>query len=158
MWDRGYILISELTGHKMFIPEWNSLKGFESRFDTDFWNKYREEKAKDPECALVEKVKHFFKRKSGYERNALNAPVQGTSAVITKLAGIKFFNRLIKEGLLFKVLIVNAVHDEYLVESPLEYTNDVTVWLQECMEGVGKIFVKSVTLKAEPEVSQHWVH
>lgn len=77
MWEKGYILISKLTGHKMFIPDWEDLKGIEKGFNSEFWAKYREVKAKDPDAYLVQKVRSFFKAKSGYERNALNAPVQG---------------------------------------------------------------------------------
>lgn len=158
MWDRGYILISQLTGHKMFIPGWKELKEFESGFNKEFWSMYRAQKEANPDSYIVQEVRNFFKKKSGFERNALNAPVQGTSAIITKLAGIQYFNHLIKTNRLFKVWIVNDVHDEYLIECPKELQKEEAKWLQKCMEDAGRIFVKSVTLKAEPEISEHWVH
>ena len=43
--------------------------------------------------------------------------IQG-SAIITKIAGIKYFNHLREKNRLFHVLIVNDVHDEYLIECP----------------------------------------
>lgn len=158
MWENGYILISKITGHKMFIPDWEELKGIEKDFNYEFWARYREIKSKDPNAPIVRKVKEFFKSKSGYERNALNAPVQGTSAIITKLAGVKYFNHLKNSDLLFKVWIVNIVHDEYLIEAPGYLAEEEAKWLQKCMEEAGSIFVKSVTLKAIPEIAKHWVH
>lgn len=39
---------------------------------------------------------------------------------MTKIAGIRYFNHLVKDDLVFKVLIPNDVHDEYLIEPPIE--------------------------------------
>lgn len=158
MWDKGYILISSLTGHKMFIPDWKDLKEIESQFNQEFWARYREEKLNDPGSYIVQDVRNFFKKKSGYERNALNAPIQGTSAIITKIAGIKYFNHLKEKNRLFHVLIVNDVHDEYLIECPDSLKEEEAKKLSQCMEEAGSIFVKSVKLKAVPEIADHWVH
>lgn len=158
MWDKGYILISSLTGHKMFIPDWKDLKETESQFNQEFWARYREEKLNNPGSYIVQDVRNFFKKKSGYERNALNAPIQGTSAIITKIAGIKYFNHLREKNRLFHVLIVNDVHDEYLIECPDSLKKEESEKLSQCMEDAGSIFVKSVSLKAVPEIADHWVH
>lgn len=166
MWDKGYILINSLTGHKMFISNWKELKEIEQSFSSDFWDKYRLVKQDWAECGsdpydkppLMQKVSKFFKNKSGYERNSLNAPVQGSAAVITKVAGVRFFNYLKKNNLLFNVWIPNCVHDEYLVEAPKEIAQEVANNLQLAMEDAGKIFVKSVTLKAVPEIAEYWSH
>lgn len=158
MWNRGYILISTITGHKMFVPGWEELKKTERKFTPSFWYRYREEKLNNPDSEMVYEVRNYFKRKSGYERNALNAPVQGTSAIITKIAGIKYFNHLRYAGLLFTVKIVNDVHDEYLIEVPIHLQEQEAKWLSKCMEDAGDIFVKSVKLKAVPEIADHWVH
>lgn len=166
MWDKGYILINQLTGHKMFIPTWEELKEVEASFTSEFWDKYRAVKQKwieegsDPmdKPYLMQKVSKFFKSKSGYERNSLNAPVQGSAALTTKIAGIKLFNYLKENNLLFIVLIPNCVHDEYLVESPVEISEKIAKVLQQCMESSGDIFCKSVKLKAVPEIADHWTH
>lgn len=158
MWEKGYILISAITGHKMFIPDWEDLKKIEKSFTNTFWNEYREIKRIDPSHYMVKKVRSFFQAKSGYERNALNAPVQGTSAAITKIAGIKYFNHLVEEQLLFKVWITNIVHDEYLIEVPSSYADYEASQLQKCMEDAGAIFCKVVKLKAVPEIAPYWKH
>lgn len=158
MWDKGYITISKLTGHKMFIWNWKELKEIESQFSQEFWSKYKQLKESNPTCKLVQDVKSYFQNKSGYERNSLNAPVQGTSAIITKIAGIKYFNYLVENNLLFTVLIPNCVHDEYLIESPKNIAKEQSIILSKCMEDSANIFCKSVKLKAVPEISHCWVH
>lgn len=166
MWDKGYILISSITGHKMFIPNWTELKEEEAFFTQEFWEKYRIVKQQwieagsdlDNKPAMMQRVSQFFKSKSGYERNSLNAPVQGTSAIITKIAGIKYFNHLMDNDLLFKVWIPNCVHDEYLVEVPDELIEQESKALQTAMNSAGDIFCKSVKLRAVPEWGKHWVH
>ena len=84
--------------------------------------------------------------------------IQGSSADITKLAGIYFFRYLIEKGLVFKVLMPNVVHDEWIVESPKELAEEMKNKLQECMEDAGKVFCKVVKLKADPMVTTHWQH
>ena len=160
-WDNGYILISPITRHKCFLYGWDELKAFERTLTREFWATYRAEKAVESNYFkndLGPKVKDYFKRKGDIERNALNTPVQGTSAQITKIAGIKFFNYLTDKNLLFTVLIPNAVHDELLVEAPEVIKDTIAKALQNCMEAAGKIFCKTVTLKAVPEIAKHWVH
>lgn len=81
-----------------------------------------------------------------------------TAAIITKMAGIRFYYWLIENDLLFKVLIPDDVHDEYLVECPVEISEMVASNLQRCMEEAGALFVKSVKLKAVPEMASYWIH
>ena len=87
-----------------------------------------------------------------------NKLIQGSSADITKLAGIYFFRYLIEKGLVFKVLMPNVVHDEWIVESPKELAEEMKNKLQECMEDAGKVFCKVVKLKADPMITTHWQH
>ena len=44
------------------------------------------------------------------ERNAINAPIQGSEADIIKVAMVRIFNRFRKEGIKSKMII--QVHDE----------------------------------------------
>lgn len=77
---------------------------------------------------------------------------------MTKIAGIGYFNHLVKDDLVFKVLIPNDVHDEYLIEPPIEIAEQEAEKLSECMEYAANIFCKKVTIKAEPEIGEHWIH
>ena len=158
MWDRGYILISELTGHKRYIYNYDKLVQLKNTRDPSFWAMFREMQQHNPKHDQVLKIKELRKRINSCERAALNAPVQGTSALITKLAGILYFKHLIEKNLLFTVLIPNLIHDEILIEVPESIVEEEAKILQKAMEDAGKVFCKSVTLKAEPIISESWIH
>lgn len=110
------------------------------------------------ETVYVSVMKHLWKRKSASDNQSCNYPSQGTAAAITKIAGIRYFNHLVNDGLIFKVLIPNDVHDEYLIEPPEEIAKQEAKKLSECMEYAAAIFCKKVTIKAVPELADHWVH
>lgn len=209
MWDRGYILISKITGLRAYIYDYPILKGIERRKNgmEDFWNIYKaardsgrvindippsimQEIAKrfaegkpieeiavrysykvkkagkveerfidiNRETVYVSVMKHLWKRKSASDNQSCNYPSQGTAAAMTKIAGIRYFNHLVNDGLIFKVLIPNDVHDEYLIEPPTEIAEQEAKKLSECMEYAAAIFCKKVTIKAVPEIANHWVH
>lgn len=209
MWNRGYILISKITGLRAYIYDYPILKGIERRKNgmEDFWDIYKaardsgrviseippsvmQEIAKkfaqgapieeiavrysykvkkagkveerfidiNRETVYVSVMKHLWKRKSASDNQSCNYPSQGTAAAMTKIAGIRYFNHLVNDGLIFKVLIPNDVHDEYLIEPPEEIVEQEAKKLSECMEYAAAIFCKKVTIKAVPELADHWVH
>lgn len=166
MWNRGYILISKITGLRAYIYDYPILKGIEKRKNSmeDFWDIYKaardsgrviseippsvmQEIAKrfaegkpieeiavrylykvkkagkieerfidiNRETVYVSVMKHLWKRKSASDNQSCNYPSQGTAAAMTKIAGIRYFNHLVNDNLIFKVLIPNDVHDRILV-------------------------------------------
>ena len=76
---------------------------------------------------------NFMQRSFG-ERIAMNSPIQGTAADIIKLAMIRVDQRLRSENL--KARLVLQVHDELLVEAPVEEEKRVRKILHEEMMGV----------------------
>lgn len=157
----GYIPICSLTGHKRFIPELEEFRGLKATFTKAFWEQYRIEKAANSQLfkqELSPKVRSYFKWRSSVEKMALNTPIQGTSAMITKIAGIKLFNYILANNLLHTVKIINFVHDEILIEVPITIQDRMVKVLKQCMELAGFIFCKRVPLVAKVEVSEHWVH
>lgn len=209
MWNRGYILISKITGLRAYIYDYPILKGIERRKNgmEDFWDIYKaakdsgrviseippsvmQEIAKkfaqgvpieeiavrysykvkkagkveerfidiNRETVYVSVMKHLWKRKSASDNQSCNYPSQGTAAAMTKIAGIRYFNHLVNDGLIFKVLIPNDVHDEYLIEPPEEIAEQEARKLSECMEYAANIFCKKVSIKAVPEIAPCWVH
>lgn len=110
------------------------------------------------QTVIVKVLKHLSKRRSSSENQSCNYTSQGTAAAMTKIAGIMYFDYLIKSGLVFKVLIPNDVHDEYLIEPPAEIAEQEAKKLSECMEYAASLFCKSVTIKAVPEIGTHWIH
>jgi DNA polymerase-1 len=68
------------------------------------------------------------------ERMALNAPVQGTAADIIKKSMIDLDTSLRSEGLASTLLL--QIHDELILESPLEEIEVAEKLVVETMEGV----------------------
>ena len=88
---------------------------------------------------------NFIQRSFG-ERVAMNSPIQGTAADIIKIAMIRVFERLKKEGLKSKLIL--QVHDELLIETALEEEEQVRMILEEEM-------VHASSLAVELEIDLH---
>ncbi len=78
------------------------------------------------------------------ERMALNAPIQGTSADIIKLAMVKTEERLKKEGILEDTHIILQIHDELLYEIKEGKIQTAVKIIKEEMESVVKKDVEFV--------------
>ena len=85
------------------------------------------------------------------ERVALNMPVQGTAADIMKLAMVRVEERLQQEGL--KAQLIMQVHDELIIEAPVQEQDAVCALLKTCMEEVTAL---SVPLLAEVKCGESW--
>ena len=89
----------------------------------------------------------------GYaERNAVNAPIQGTAADIIKIAMVKIADRLKREGLKTEMLL--QVHDELNFNVPLNEVDIVKELVREEMEGA---FSLSVPLRVDIGVGANWL-
>ncbi len=77
------------------------------------------------------------------EREAINAPVQGTSADILKAAMIRLPAELKRQGL--HALIVLQVHDELMLECPEEELERTREAVQDVMENITKLAVPLLT-------------
>ena len=161
-WNRGYILISSITGLRSYIYDYPILKGIEKRKNStpNFWDIYNASKVSENliteipapvlkkivkrfsegedmesmattyeykvkvankieersidinrETVYVATMKYLFKRKSSSDNQSCNYTSQGTAAAMTKIAAIRYFNHLVNDDLIFRVLIPNDVHD-----------------------------------------------
>jgi DNA polymerase-1 len=89
----------------------------------------------------------------GYaERNAVNAPIQGSAADIIKVAMIRIFNRFEKEGLKSKMIL--QVHDELNFSVPEDELSKVREIVLEEMENVVKL---SVPMIADCGSGKNWL-
>lgn len=89
----------------------------------------------------------------GYaERNAVNAPIQGTAADIIKIAMIRIDQRLTAEGLRAKMIL--QVHDELNFSVPREELDQVRQIVVQEMENACAL---SVPLVAECGVGDNWL-
>lgn len=156
---KGYILLSKITGHKAYIYDYDELKmQMEKQDDPDFWAYYREMKQENPECDTVQGVRRLARRKAESEKQSINYPIQAAGALCFKLASIKLFNWLLKNGLLFKVKYCIPVHDEINLEAPDEISEEVADILVKCMVSAGKPFCTRAHLGADVEIGDHWIH
>lgn len=85
------------------------------------------------------------------ERAAMNMPLQGTSADIIKIAMINVTNRLKKEGCNAKLVL--QVHDELVLDSPIEEAKKAATILKEEMENA---VLLSVPLTVEVKIGDNW--
>lgn len=156
---KGYILLSKITGHKAYIYDYDELKRqMDKQDDPDFWAYYREMKQENPECDTVQGVRRLARRKAESEKQSINYPIQAAGALCFKLASIKLFNWLLKNGLLFKVKYCIPVHDEINLEAPDEISEEVADILVKCMVSAGKPFCTRAHLGADVEIGDHWIH
>ncbi|MBX7222884.1 MAG: bifunctional 3'-5' exonuclease/DNA polymerase, partial [Blastocatellia bacterium] len=82
----------------------------------------------------------------------LNMPVQGTAADITKLALAKLVPALTDTG----ARIIGCIHDEILLEAPLETAPQAASILTEMMETAGREVLKEVPVEAESRICRNW--
>ncbi len=85
------------------------------------------------------------------ERAAMNTPVQGTAADIIKLAMVKVAKALDDNGLRARLIL--QVHDELIIEAPLEEKEQVEKLLRDQMEQVVQM---NVPLAAEVKTGESW--
>ena len=89
----------------------------------------------------------------GYaERNAINAPIQGSAADIIKIAMVKIQNRLEKEKL--HTTMTMQVHDELLFETPEHEIEAATALIKREMEVSATL---DVPLVVEIGVGDNWM-
>jgi DNA polymerase I len=90
-------------------------------------------------------------RRQGAERQAINAPMQGTAADLIKLAMIAVQRFIESEGLHTK--LVMQVHDELVLEVPERELATITAEVPRLMTSVARL---DVPLVADPGVGKNW--
>ncbi len=86
------------------------------------------------------------------ERNAVNAPIQGSAADIIKIAMINIHNKLKSEG--FKTKMLLQVHDELVFDVPKDELDDIKKLIKHEMENAHKM---DVPLDVEIGVGDNWL-
>ena len=86
------------------------------------------------------------------ERTAINAPIQGTSADIIKLAMINVAKRIEAEGLKSKMVL--QIHDELLFDAYPEEVEKLMTIIKEEMENVIRL---SIPLTVECNYGNNWL-
>ena len=90
--------------------------------------------------------------RSGAERNAVNAPIQGSAADIIKLAMINIYKRFEAEGFKSKMLL--QVHDELVFDAYKDELETIKPIIKHEMENA---FTMSVPLDVEIGLGDNWL-
>ena len=86
------------------------------------------------------------------ERNAVNAPIQGSAADIMKMAMVEVHRRFREEGIRSQVIL--QVHDELVIDLLRTEEEQVRRIVVESMEGVARL---KVYLTAEAGIGENWL-
>lgn len=156
--ENGYVLITPVTGHKMYWWDWEEWKKRQDFYNSDQWdwNFYRQFH-KGTGDSEEQKVKMHYKAASKWDRMARNAPTQGTGACILKHSQILLFNWIVKNNYFGKIKLCTLVHDECNWEYPKEIT-EFPELVSQCMERAASIYCKSLPIPAEATIGDHWIH
>ncbi|TCJ20654.1 bifunctional 3'-5' exonuclease/DNA polymerase [Rubrobacter taiwanensis] len=92
------------------------------------------------------------KARSALRREAMNFPIQGSSADIAKLAMIHMRREL--EGL--DARLVNSIHDEFVVECREEIAGEVAERVRRSMLRAGETLLRRVPVEVEVAISPEW--
>ena len=90
--------------------------------------------------------------RSGAERNAINAPIQGSAADIIKIAMININSELKKQSLKSKMLL--QVHDELVFDVHKSEKDQIKDIVKNTMESAVKL---KVPLKIDLEFGKNWL-
>ncbi|MCB9958881.1 MAG: DNA polymerase I [Rhodospirillaceae bacterium] len=90
-------------------------------------------------------------RRGFAERQAINAPIQGTAADIIKRAMVRLPGALAKAGLGARMLL--QVHDELVFEAPEAEAEETSALVRRVMEGAAHL---SVPLVADAGIGPNW--
>ena len=96
------------------------------------------------------KSNNYMVRQFG-ARAAMNTPIQGTAADIMKIAMINVFQEIKNRGLKSKIVL--QVHDEMMIESPINEKEEIKNIMKEQMENAVKL---KVPLIAEISEAENW--
>ena len=96
------------------------------------------------------KSNNYMVRQFG-ERAAMNTPIQGTAADIMKIAMINVYKKLDENGLEAKIVL--QVHDEMMIEAPLNEAEKVKEIVKNEMESAIQL---KIPLIAEVSEAENW--
>ncbi|WP_340200457.1 DNA polymerase I [Ascidiimonas sp. W6] len=90
--------------------------------------------------------------RGGAERNAVNAPIQGSAADIIKIAMIDIHQKLLNGN--FKTKMLLQVHDELVFDAYKEELDTIQPMIKQAMENAYKL---SVPLDVEIGIGENWL-
>ncbi|MBD2165921.1 DNA polymerase I [Calothrix membranacea FACHB-236] len=113
-------------------------------------NSLRKLKGSNPEEIDLSKLKNLGAYDAGLLRSAANAPIQGSSADIIKIAMVKLHEILSK----YKARLLLQVHDELVFEVPRQEWEELQPQIKSAMEDAVKL---SVPLLVDVRAGENWM-
>jgi DNA polymerase-1 len=110
----------------------------------------RKLQGKPPESIDLENLKNLSLADSQALRAAANAPIQGSSADIIKIAMVKLHQRLGDRA----ARILLQVHDELVLEMPHQEWSQLEISIRETMESALKL---SIPLVVDIHQGENWM-
>lgn len=154
----GYIIINEETGHRIYWPEWASWKAVEDRLDYNFWNDYMalHKGTGDSVDRMVRD--HKASSHDWFEKNVLNYPIQGGSAIVLKQAAGDLFRWVVKNHYFGIILFCVFVHDEIDCECPEKLGSLLESTMERIMKNAAGKYYKRLEIPAEGNINSYWEH
>jgi DNA polymerase-1 len=140
----GYIVIDDIIKRKSYIDsheEYVFCKNHVEYFKAMGW---------EPRYEIE---RRYRKLENDIKRLAYNYPIQGTAAEMSKRAGI-FLLKEAEKNKKFKILLL--VHDEWVLECPEEYAQEVKQILEECSLRASKVFLSGLEAPADALITLTW--
>jgi DNA polymerase-1 len=146
--EHGVILTVEQASYfrKKFFESYTGIKQFHAKVRSAWSRGIRESRT------VLGRRRLWSKDSKPLLNEMLNNPIQGMSADITKLALALLFNPLSRTG----ARLVCVVHDEILIECPLEKVPSVKAMLEKCMVRAGNKFLSPIPCQVEINVIESW--
>ena len=156
--ENGYIVINEQTGHRIYWPEWAKWKADEERMDRAFWMDFNmsHRGTNDRICQMVDKHRSICH--DWFEKNVLNYPIQGGSAIVLKQAAADLFDWVVDNGYFKKILFCVFVHDELDCECSAEMAKSFALVIERIMSNASAKYYKKIEIPASCEIGDHWIH
>ncbi len=131
---------------KKFFESYTGIKQFHSKVRSAWSRGIRESRT------VLGRRRLWSKDTKPLLNEMLNNPIQGMSADITKLALALLFLPLSSTG----GKLICVVHDEILIECPLEEVRPVKALLKKCMVRAGNKFLSPIPCEVEIKVMESW--
>ena len=134
-----------------YLEEYSGIKKYmEDVVEKAKQNGYAETKFGRKRYIQELKSNNYMIREFG-KRAAMNTPIQGTAADIMKIAMIKVLNEIKEKNLKSKIVL--QVHDEMMIEAPIEEKEQIKQILKQSMESAATL---KVPLIADISEATNW--
>lgn len=97
----------------------------------------------------------FKKQTEAIKRQGGNAPIQGSSADMFKLAMVGLYDQLRLYN--YRAEIIIPLHDEIVILAHKRHAEAVKLVLEECMMEAAQEILKTVPVKVEAYISDKWI-